>query len=181
MHENHRNEQYFFDQSTVEKLAGFVSTFESPCCLCAPSLGKKLAELGVDVAVLDIDERFQGVRGFQHWDIYKPTWINRTFDLIICDPPFFNVSLSQLFNAIRLLSQHDFRQRLLVSYLTRRASAIEGTFAPFAITATGFRPGYQTVQKVARNDIQFFGNLTAEETERLSALNRTADYESGEG
>ena len=76
----------------------------------------------------DIDERFADVAGFQSWNLYRPQHLDRTFDLILCDPPFFNVSLSQLFDALRLLAHFDFSQRLLVAYLTRRSTAIVSTF-----------------------------------------------------
>lgn len=167
MYERHENEQYFFDQATVEILSAFIRSYRSPSCLCAPSLGKHLAGLGVKVTVLDIDERFADVNGFQHFDIYAPKWVGEKFDLIVCDPPFFNVSLSQLFAAIRMLAQHDFAQPMLISYLSRRSRAIEGTFSPFSLKATGYIPGYQTVRKIAKNEIQFFGNLNAAENKRL--------------
>ena len=167
MHERHENEQYFFDDATVDHLARFISRFSAPCCICAPTVGKRLAETNVDVTVLDIDKRFKEVTGFQVYDLYKPTWLEKKFDIIICDPPFFNVSLSQLFRALRMLAHHDFSQPMLISHLSRRSNAIEGTFAPFQLKATGYCPGYQTVKNCDRNAIEFFGNLPSESTAML--------------
>lgn len=169
MYELHENEQYFFDAPTLDHLANFVARWPSPCCLCAPLLGKHLAERGVAVTILDIDERFSVVPGFRHYDIYRPAWLDRKFGIILCDPPFFNVSLSQLFAAVRILSHHQFDQPLLVSYLQRRSEAILGTFSPFGLRPTGFCPGYQTVQASARNDIEFFGNIPEESIRELCA------------
>ena len=168
MYERHENEQYFFDADTLEHLVEFVRGWDSPCVLCAPLLGKRLAEAGVAVSILDIDERFAGVPGFQHFDLYRPKWTGRRFGLILCDPPFFNVSLSQLFAAIRLLSQNDFQQPLLVSYLGRRSSAIVGAFSRFDLRPSGYFPTYQTVQPSPRNEIEFFSNLSNEPLQRLS-------------
>ncbi len=168
MYELHENEQYFFAEPTLAHLAGFLARFNAPCCLCAPLLGRRLAEQGVTVTILDIDERFATVRGFRRYNLYNPEWLDQEFDLIVCDPPFFNVSLSQLFTAIRLLSHHRFDQPLLISYLQRRSAAILGAFAPFGLQPTGYLPQYQTVQPVERNQIEFFGNLAAEQ---LLALN----------
>jgi hypothetical protein len=168
MHERHENEQYFFDAPTLDHLAEFVGGFARPCCLCAPRLGQELERRGVAARVLDVDERFAGLRGFRRWDIYRPEWLGEEFGRIVCDPRFFNVSLSQLFTALRLLARHDWRQPLLVSYLTRRASSVLGTFAPFWLEPTGYHPGYQTVRKVARNEIEFYGNLGAEAHARLA-------------
>ena len=167
MDERHEREQYFFDEATLEHLAGFLSRWEAPCCLCAPLLGKRLAERGVAVTILDVDERFRDVAGFRRFDLHRPEWTGREFDIIFCDPPFYTVSLSRLFAAIRTLSRNDFRQRLLVSYLTRRASAVVGSFARFGLEPTGCHLGYQTVQSVSRNDIELFGNLSEAEAEGL--------------
>ena len=170
MYELHEHEQYFFDEPTLSHLANFVSNWKSPCCLCTPSLGKKLVESGIDATILDVDKRFSDVQGFVYYDIYKPQWQTRTFDLIICDPPFFNVSLSQLFSAIRMLSHHNFEQPILVSYLTRRSSAIRGTFAPFQLRESGYFPGYQTVRKIEKNEIEFFGNLSDDQVTTLKEI-----------
>lgn len=72
MYELHENEQYFFAEPTLAHLAGFLARFAAPCCLCAPLLGRRLAEQGVAVTILDIDERFAAVRGFRCYNLYNP-------------------------------------------------------------------------------------------------------------
>jgi hypothetical protein len=168
MYEKHENEQYFFDKPTLAHLADFVSQFENPCCICAPLLGKELESRGVKVRVLDIDARFASLKGFRKYDIYRPEWLGEQFGLILCDPPFFGVSLSQLFIALRMLSLNNYKQPLLVSYLSRRASNILGAFANFELEPTGYFPTYQTLQKVERNHIEFFGNLGPELHQQLA-------------
>src|SRR5678815_312657 len=143
MYELHKAEQYFFDRPTLDHLATFVSSFDNPCCLCAPLLGKHIVERGHHVRILDIDDRFESIPGFVSFDLYRPRWLGESFDLILCDPPFYSVSLSQLFVAIRIIARHDYAQPLLVSYLTRRATNVLGAFSPFNLRATGYRPGYQ--------------------------------------
>lgn len=167
MFEYHNREQYFFDSATIAYLSEFASQFENVCCLCAPLLGKELAARGIKAHVLDIDERFANLPGFRHYDIHKPRWLGEEFGLILCDPPFFGISLTQLFKAIRLLSRHDYNQPLLLCYLTRRAANVTRTFARFNLQPTGFHPTYQTVQNVARNDTEFFGNLGFEQHQKL--------------
>jgi hypothetical protein len=108
MYERHENEQYFFDGPTLETLAEVVAGFANPCCLCAPLLGRELERRGGAVRTLDIDMRFTHLKGFVPYDIYRPHWLGEAFGLIVCDPPFFNVSLSQLFAALRLLSRYDY-------------------------------------------------------------------------
>ena len=167
MYERHENEQYFFDEKTLTKLTAFLADFQPLCCICAPLLGRRLQEAGVDVRILDIDERFADLPGFRRFDLYRPEWLGEEFKLIVCDPPFYNVSLSQLFAALRTLGLNDFRQPLLVSYLKRRESAILGTFAKFDLRPTGYMPSYQTVQDCERNDIEFYGNLPEGDLIRL--------------
>ena len=168
MQEKHEHEQYFFDKPTLDHLADFVVGYENPCCICAPLLGQELERRGVVVRTLDIDERFAHLRGFRRYDIFRPEWSGEEFGLIVCDPPFYRVSLSQLFHAMRLLSRNLYTQPLLVSYLVRRSANVNGTFARFNLQPTSYHPGYLTVQRTARNDIEFFGNLGLEAHLRLA-------------
>lgn len=167
MEELHKNEQYFFDEATLDELVEFLGGFSSVCCLCAPLLGERLEAAGASVAVLDVDDRFRHLAGFEHWDLFRPRWLGRAFDVIVCDPPFFNASLSRLFAALRTLSRNDFAQPLLVSYLKRRESAILGTFAEFGLAGTGYEPGYRTVQEREANRIEFYSNLPESVVGRL--------------
>ncbi|MEO0475629.1 MAG: hypothetical protein AAF085_06625 [Planctomycetota bacterium] len=160
MHENHANEQYFFDAPTLDRLRDVVARFEDPCILCAPMLGRSLHEHGQPAAVLDIDDRFADLPGYQRWDVYRPEPVEQAFGLILCDPPFFNVSLSELFRAIRLLAKFDLTTPIAIGYLARRERALLGTFAPFNLQASTFRLGYQTVQdQTGRNDIRLYTNF----------------------
>jgi len=160
MHEEHAHEQYFFDAETLDRLRPLVARFDRPCLLCAPMLGRSLHEQGSDVATLDIDDRFADLPGYRRWDLYRPTPIDETFGLILCDPPFFNASLSQLFKAIRLLAKFDFETPVAIGYLKRRQSALLGTFAPFNLQPTGVQLTYQTVQdQDGRNDIRLYANF----------------------
>ncbi|MCW5802798.1 MAG: hypothetical protein KIT31_10465 [Deltaproteobacteria bacterium] len=159
MHERHEHEQYFFLPETVTELADFAAGFARPCCLCAPTVGAELAARGAWVRVLDLDERFAGVRGFVPYDLYRPRALDEDYDLILCDPPFHKVSPAQLFDAIRTLARGAFPQPLLVCYPREREAALLGTFAPFGLVPTGYFPRYISVQAHAPGDIQFYGNL----------------------
>src|SRR5688572_16898790 len=162
MDELHEHVQYFFTPETLEVLSRFLARYDRVCLLCAPMLGRALAAAGRRVRILDLDERFSGVAGFQRWDIHRPRRLEEDFDLIFCDPPFFNVSLSRLFAAIRVLARERFDHPLLLSYLRRRSQAVLGTFHRFSLEPTGFCPRYVTVQESDRNEVEVFGNLGAE-------------------
>ena len=167
MEERHDAEQYFFDAATLDHLAGFLSTFKNPCCLCTPVLGRALVERGRSVRILDVDERFAALPGFSSYDLERPRWLGEPFDVIVCDPPFYNVSLSQVFAAVRTLARYDFTQPLLVAFLTRRSASLRRSFAPFGLVPTGYHPRYETVEASERNEIELFGNLGTAAHERL--------------
>src|SRR5262249_1967369 len=111
------------------------------------------------VPTLDLDERFAHLRGFVRWNIRRPTPLMFKPDLIICDPPFFGVSLSELFGAIRLLACFDTWTCVAVSYLSRRAGAITGTCRPFNLRGTAYRPAYVSVENAGRTSIELFANF----------------------
>ncbi len=167
MNEQHENEQYFWDAATLTKLTEFLEPYAPVCCLCAPVLGRQLVEAGIQATILDTDERFSDIPGFVPYDIRRPTWLGTQFGLIICDPPFYNVSLSRLFKAIRTLSLNDFRTRLMLCYLKRRESAVLSSFSKFELHPSGYFPGYETVDTSDRNEIEFFTNLRSEECDPL--------------
>ena len=165
--ELHENEQYFFDAATCEHLAKFLSEYKNPCCLCAPAVGRALSQRGSKVSILDRDERFADLPGFRRFDVLRPEWTGEDYDIILCDPPFFGVSLSQLSRAIKLLSRHDYSQPLLICYLKRRENKLLGAFSKFTLQPTGYFPGYETVRSCEKNEIEFFSNLSNEEVLRL--------------
>ncbi len=159
MQERRENEQYFFDRPTILVLADMLATFERPCVVCAPLVGIELEQRGKDVTILDIDERFRTCRGYVHWDLNRPVSLDRQFGVIFCDPPFFNVSLRQLFLALRLVAGYNLSQPMAVSFLERRAKRIMATFAPFALQPTAIRLGYRAVTACGRNEIRLFSNF----------------------
>ncbi len=159
MLEQHAIEQYFWDEATINQVAAVAARFPNPCCLCAPMVGRELEKRGLETRVLDVDERFADLKGFRRFDLYRPAWLGEEFGVIVCDPPFWIVSLSQLFTAIRLLARHDYAQPLAICYPTRRGASLTGTFARFGLAPTGFLPKYITVQDTERNQIEFFANF----------------------
>ena len=169
MEERHENEQYFFDDPTLARLEAFLEPFAAPACVCAPMLGRRLAERGRAAAILDVDERFAATPGFERFDLNRPRWLGREFDVIVCDPPFFNVSLKQLAASLRVIAGNDVRRPLLVSHLVRRRDAVLRAFAEFDLRPTGFRPTYRTVAATPKNDIEFFGNASDDALAPLTA------------
>lgn len=160
MLEDHANEQYFFDDATRAWLVEWLQPFDSICVLCAPTLGAALIDAGKTPAVLDIDERFSHLPGFTKWDISRPTHLSQSFDVIFCDPPFFNVSLRTLRAAIEMLAHFDTSQKLGMCYLLRRKATVLKSFRAFGLCETGKRMGYESVVPSVKNEIELLVNFT---------------------
>ncbi len=94
MDELHENEQHFFNPKTLAHLADFVEQFQTPLCLYALMLRRALQLREREVAIFDSDDRFADLSKVCRFDVFRPTWIDEQFYLIVCDPPFFKVSLS---------------------------------------------------------------------------------------
>lgn len=157
--EKHELEQYFFDRDTIAELAELVDCFENPCCVCTPMLAQALLERGREVALFDVDERFSSLPGFRKWDLERPVYLDEEFDFVICDPPFFNVSLRQLFHAMRTLTHFRYDLPLAMTYLSRRKGAFLRAMGDFELVDTGYRPRYETVEDSAKNEIALFANF----------------------
>ena len=160
MNENHENEQYFFTEATVGYLSKLAMEFDNVCCICCPSVGKKLEELGANVTILDIDERFSNLSGFKYWDIKSPEYIPDEFDLIIMDPPFFNVSMREIRKSIQMLTHFDInKNKLMITYLSRRENAFKTGMRPFVMVPMDYVPEYNTVDVTEyKNRIEFYVN-----------------------
>jgi len=140
--EQHSREQYFFDMPTRDWLVELLMPYANPCLVGVPTVARELE----DIRLLDIDDRFADLEGFVKWDLYRPEPLAEKFDLIVCDPPFHTVSFSQLFNALRVLANGDFRQPVLITGLARREQDLLATFYPFALRPTGVQARYVSVQ-----------------------------------
>ncbi|MCB9685584.1 MAG: hypothetical protein H6735_11130 [Alphaproteobacteria bacterium] len=161
MHEDHQREQYFFDPPTVARLADLLEVYDRPCCLCAPTVARALADRGRAVTLLEVDERFASVPGFRRWDLYRPTPLAQTFDAILVDPPFWKVTLSQLFTALRVLARGDLTLPTWVCHLASREADVCGTLAPFGLGPTEIEPGYVSVRPIEANRVRLYSNVTA--------------------
>ncbi len=159
MHELHSLDQYFFDQITINKLADFASQFSHPCLLCMPMVGQELEKRGVKATTLDTDERFSHLKGFKKFDLYRPLPTGENYGIILCDPPFFKVKLSQLFDTVRVLAQ-GWDQPLGMAYSKSREPALLGTFAKFNLQATGYNPSYLTIQSAEYNKVEMYLNTS---------------------
>lgn len=150
-------EQYFFDKETVRHLADILSLFSNPCCLGAPTVALELCDRGLACSLLDKDGRWGSYPGYVRYDIHQPKRLGQRFGIILTDPPFFEVTVQELFKAIRYLSDGDEAQQLLICHLVRRREDIVKRFRRYGVSPIEYYPGYCSV---ANNGIRLFGNVT---------------------
>ena len=94
--EDHRFEQFFYDDATTERIFRFVKLYERPLLLCNPSLAAKAEEAGMEYLLLDRDPRWKkqlGKNRFKQFELSQPRQMRFQYDVVFCDPPFANVAL----------------------------------------------------------------------------------------
>lgn len=162
MKELHENEQYFFTEEFEDWYVNtIIESFSDKkiCCVCCPMIGKRLVEAGLDVSILDIDTRFDTFKEFKYYDIKNPKYLDIEFDVIVCDPPFFNVSFTELLHAMKTLAHFDTSKIIFMTYLLRRESKFVNKFSEFGINRIANRPQYKTVDvKDPKRDIRLYSN-----------------------
>ena len=167
MKELHENEQYFFTKEFEDQYVQLIVDYYSNstiCCVCCPMIGKRLVEAGLDVTILDIDERFSSYSQFKCYDITKPKYLDIHFDVIICDPPFFNVSFGKLKKALQMLSHYDMNTAVILTYLLRREDTFIRKFSEFNLHRMNRQPQYQTVDVTdPKRDIRLYTNALIDE------------------
>lgn len=156
--ERHEREQYFFSRETLNLLAKIIQPYKKPCLLCAPTLGVELERQRREVCTLDIDERFHFLNGFKKWNIWRPEPLDEVFGFLLVDPPFSIVSLSDLFDAVKILTKGNFKIPLMISNHRSRVHDVEATFAPFTLRLTNIRPTYMST----KSDVAMFANFPTE-------------------
>lgn len=102
--EDHRYEQFFYDDATARQLYQIVDAYERPLLLCNPTLAVLAEEEGREYRLLDRDTRFDFLGGYERFSLTEPHIIrDYDFDAVFVDPPFANVTPDQVARCLRLL------------------------------------------------------------------------------
>lgn len=162
--ENHAYEQFFFDEQTRERLVKLMSCYQRPLLLCAPSLAVAMEEDKAaagspppNYVLLDRDERFSFLRGYQEFDLDKPTRFDGFApDCIFCDPPFANFPLKSLRNVVDMLAPPDVP--IFLAYNGRREDEVQQAFSGRQpLEKLGEPLGYLSVKPKTANRIFLLG------------------------
>jgi hypothetical protein len=127
--EDHRYEQFFYDDATARQLYHLVDLYERPLLLCNPTLAvlaeKKKSK--PSYCLLDRDDRFNFLSGYRPFSLTEPHLItDYEYDAVFVDPPFANVTPQQVARCLRLMAPDHARQQvpLYVAYNSKREDAL---------------------------------------------------------
>lgn len=121
--EDHRYEQFFYDEATTQQLYQLVDLYERPLLLCNPSLAVLAERKSKPYLLLDRDTRFDFLSGYRPFSLMEPYLITDfDFDVVFIDPPFANVTPEQVARCLRLMGAD--KVPLFVAYNARREDAL---------------------------------------------------------
>jgi len=128
--EDHNYEQFFYSKSSTESIYQLVKSYSKPLLLCNPSLAVMAEEDGIDYLLLDRDKRFTFLKRFKEFSLTEPFLVTSyEYDSIFLDPPFANVTPSQLVRCIKLMGT---KQRLsapiFIAYNSKREEELIAAF-----------------------------------------------------
>ena len=168
-------EQYFWTENTVNRLLQSLKFIDNCCCLTTPSLGEGFFRIGREEVVLDIDTRFDYLPKFRYFDIRTPEEQEEEFKIIILDPPFFYLSMEQIYKAVLTITKNDFNTKILIEFLRREEKILLETDAPY-LTPVPFR-GSINEPAFVRNVAVFGGtsrHISEEAIESITTANAQA-------
>lgn len=117
--EDHRYEQFFYDDDTSQQLYQVMDLYDMPLLLCNPTLAVIAEKKNRPYKLLDRDTRFNFLSGYESFSLLEPHWIrDYEFDAVFIDPPFANVTPADVARCLRLMAAD--KVPLWVAYNSRR-------------------------------------------------------------
>ena len=102
--EDHRYEQFFYNEQTSNELYQLVELYNRPILLCNPTLAVLAEKKGQTYKLLDRDTRFNFLSGYEQFSLAEPHLIaNYEHDAIFIDPPFANITPMQIATCLQLM------------------------------------------------------------------------------
>ncbi len=147
--------QIFFTQRTAAALVQALDGYAAPCCLCTPRLAYEWFQRGRRVMLLDIDPRFEGFSDFIQCDLREPQLVDREFDVIVADPPFFIPE--PVHRAIRVLTG-DHRPDLFMVFACEHEDALLRLFAEYRLQPINFDLHHCNVKSTHQSRFRLYGS-----------------------
>jgi 16S rRNA G966 N2-methylase RsmD len=155
----------------VNKLVESLKYTEDCCCLTTPSLGHGFHVTGREEVVLDIDRRFEYLPKFRYFDILSPVAdTNESFRIIIMDPPFFYISMAQIYAAVMCITNGSTTNtKLMIGFLRREERQLLEMFRDFNLKPTNFALEYATVKPNKWKNYTLYSNVDLPGIKRVSS------------
>jgi len=167
--ENRKYEQYFWTSKTVNDLLDACEYITNTCCFTTPSLAHAFHEKGREEKLLDIDERFNYLPRFEKFDIINPHYLDEdNFNIIVIDPPFFNISTKELFEATNVITNNNFSTKIIITYLVRFEYPLLETLKPYGISETNLHPQYAHIKSNKWRNFKIYSNIDLPNLKRIS-------------
>lgn len=168
--EDHRFEQFFYDESSTRRLLKVATSFERPLLVCNPSLAVAAEERGdVDYLLLDRDERFDFLKGYRRFDLAAPHLAPPSFryDAVFVDPPYANVTPAGLARCLAAVAPDAARARVpvYVGYNSEREDELVSAFREHYAgppLERKWRLRYRTVPAETEEKIWLYGPVGGE-------------------
>ena len=128
--EEHNYEQFFYSENSTKKIYQLVKSYSTPLLLCNPSLAVMADEDGIDYLLLDRDKRFKFLKRFKEFSLTEPFLITSfAYDSIFIDPPFANVTPSQLVRCMKLTGKKErLSAPIFIAYNSKREEELIAAF-----------------------------------------------------
>jgi len=154
-------EQFFWTSDTVKKLLTACQYITECCCFTTPSLAEGFKNVGRDEKLLDIDERFSYLPRFERFDIKNPHLPEGSgdFNVIVIDPPFFNVTIKQLFEATNIITNNNYKTNIIIAFLVRYEYPLLETFKPYGISETSASLEYAHIKPNKWRNFKLYSNI----------------------
>lgn len=160
--EDHDLEQYFWTKKIVQRILNATQwTYTECCCFTTPSLAQAYHETGNEQALLDIDERFEYLPRFERFDItdpHSPAGAG-SFQILVIDPPFFGITVQQLYDATELITEGNGDTKIVIGYLTRMEHALLKTFRKYGISETSASLEYAGIKPNKWKNFTLYSNV----------------------
>ncbi len=164
--EDHNYEQFFYSDESTRRIYQLVTTYNYPVLLCNPSLAvmaEKDDDNDTSYLLLDRDDRFNFLKGYKEFSLTEPFLVDirYKYDAIFVDPPFANVSPSQLVKCIRLMGSTEERHSapIFIAYNSKREEELVKAFdeLPCPTLTRLFRLNYRSVREDMQDHIYLYG------------------------
>lgn len=163
--EDHRFEQFYYNDLTQRKLFRVVQRFEHPLLLCNPSLAILADTAGMDYLLLDRDRRFSFLKGYKEFSLKEPFLVDYPYDAVFIDPPFANISPADLRRCLDLMAPDEHRRSkvpLFVAYNSKREQQLISAMRERGGTTLELKwhLNYMSVREDMQDNIALYGSTT---------------------